>query len=298
MNNDELPERNSESLPLKDLPADWWAQQSTNFKLYELFSKHLLTLGVGYTLNKEPQYEWFSGFLLQIDKLLFWLTAGHVIDRIEKLSKHPDVKINSMQWLDGYEKQDAASVHFSPEHFVAYSDSQADFGAVIIRDLYARQILANPNIKPITPELWLNHEKSHPDGHYLLGVPREVCSLREVGKSQGKVHFCSESYTVSVPIEQVEYKSSQVDNPFWNDQDAFYGKVLDVLGPDGKPIQSIKGMSGGPIFSIERTPDDQLKYRLFGIQSKWLPDSRILKAESMVKVAKIIESWFAGLPES
>jgi hypothetical protein len=73
---------------------------------------------------------------------------------------------------------------------------------------------------------------------------------------------------------------------------AFYAKVLDVRRSETETLTSIKGMSGGPIVSIERTPDSRLKYRLYGIQSQWLPNSRILKAEPVAKVAAIIRDWF------
>ena len=48
-------------------------------------------------------------------------------------------------------------------------------------------------------------------------------------------------------------------------------------------------VSGGPVLGVERTPDEEVTYRLFGIQSSWLSSSRILRATPIENVIKLID---------
>ena len=45
----------------------------------------------------------------------------------------------------------------------------------------------------------------------------------------------------------------------------------------GIPLVDLDGISGGPIFGVKLLPGHEMEWRLFGIQSAWLPFKRILR---------------------
>ena len=230
--------------------------------------------------------------MLQVGNLTFWITAGHVLEDVLRLRDEPSVKIVSAAWNDGYENKHADGVLFSLDDVPAYIDPNIDFGAIVIRPGYARPLLANPQVRPMTPNVWLDHENANPEGYYLVGVPTEWTDYEEVGRTEKERIYSSGARIVCIPVERIPWASGKEPKDFWDDPDAFYAKLLDVWKSPTEKLTSIKGMSGGPIVSIERTPDSELKYRLYGIQSAWLPKSRILRAEPVAKVAAIIRDWF------
>ena len=93
-----------------------------------------------------------------------------------------------------------------------------------------------------------------------------------------------------IPVTKIEYDQIKSDGTFWSDPDAFYGRITPFAGDSEIPPIDIRGMSGGPLLSIERKPDKGLLYRLYAIQRSWESRQRIVRVESMFKVLEIIES--------
>jgi hypothetical protein len=89
-----------------------------------------------------------------------------------------------------------------------------------------------------------------------------------------------------MPVERIERREPVCKGDFWDHPTSFYGRIIDQA--DGDDLARIEGMSGGPLFSIERTPEGRMKFRLFGVQSSWLPEKRIIRAESLVDFANIL----------
>jgi hypothetical protein len=56
-------------------------------------------------------------------------------------------------------------------------------------------------------------------------------------------------------------------------------------------LAEIKGMSGGPVISVDRESGG-IRYRLVGLQSEWLPSSKIIRVEKIESVVAFIEVWF------
>jgi hypothetical protein len=71
--------------------------------------------------------------------------------------------------------------------------------------------------------------------------------------------------------------------PTEKDQHRFYAKFV---GDSVGVVQSVKGMSGGPIFAV-RFVDEGWLYSVIGVQSGWFPADRVLIVCSF--------DWFATL---
>lgn len=261
-----MSQNDSNAPDLSSWAPGWWKDQGVAVTLSHCFARHVVALGISLTCEGKRDYQWLTGFLVQVGDLDFWLTAGHIIDAIEEILHDPRVKVVRATWNDGYDNSEAVAVPVSMEDLPRYRDAENDFGAILIRKGYAAPILANPKIVPLTPEIWWHHKTSRPDGFYVVGHPREWCELQEVARSRkGRFYFAA-SALACIPVDRISPDPGDVQNEFWAHPDAFYGQVLPVMKSKLEPLRSIKGTSGGPIFSIERTPDNHLKYRLFGIQ--------------------------------
>jgi hypothetical protein len=73
----------------------------------------------------------------------------------------------------------------------------------------------------------------------------------------------------------------------------FYG----VVQPDDQ-VQSIKGMSGGPILGLKMNDDGSARYWFIAVQSGWYPSDRVVCATRLAAVREILitgmEMMFAG----
>ena len=81
-----------------------------------------------------------------------------------------------------------------------------------------------------------------------------------------------------MPLRRLERESPEISQDFWKGPNFLYGELLNRGYPSPDVLGSIKGMSGGPVVSIERGSDGELRYYLVAVQSAWLPESRIVRA--------------------
>ena len=288
---------NDQAGAMAELPDGWWKRDAVAKKLSGLFSSHIVPMLISVVVEKKARFLWFTGFLLQVADLTFWLTARHILEEIERLREDRSINVERSRWVDSATGSVELGVPIDLGDIPSYRDPEIDFGAIFIKPGYAAPLLASPGVEPLTPEAWFNHEKAHPEGYYVVGIPDELCEEDEIGRTEDhRIYQCT-GYVVCNPVEAVSPEGRSGNDGFWNHPGAFFGRVLEVTDDNGRPLTSITGMSGGPVLSIERTPEARLKYRLFGIQSAWLPQSRILRAEPISKVADIITGWFKSIWE-
>lgn len=60
-------------------------------------------------------------------------------------------------------------------------------------------------------------------------------------------------------------------------------------------LDSTKGMSGGPILSVERDRDGKIRYRLVGIIQSFAPGQAIFRAEPINRVKELIDKWLGEI---
>ena len=243
-------------------------------------------------VDRKARFVWHTGCLLTIADLTFWLTARHVIEYMWELQNSAAVKVVSTKWMDPGADPELHHVPTDIHDLPAYCDPDLDFGALLIRPGYAAPLLASPNVIPLTPEVWWHQETARPEGYYVVGMPAEWAEHLEVGRPPGGRQYRASAALVCNPVERLRRRRPREKGDFWDHPGKFYARVLEVQDEKGRPLKSIEGMSGGPILSIERTDEGRFLYRLVGIQSSWLPESRILRGEPIEEVVRIIASWF------
>ena len=283
---------------VKAFSADWWKEERVARILAECFGEHLISLEVAFCLDGKSEYEVYTGFLLSLGVIHLWVTAGHVINRIGELLKHPEVKIVRAGLVDNYSREDAEAIPVSLEDLPVFSaEPHVDFGVAVLRKGYVDPITANPRFRPLTPIIWHRREEAEPEGYYIAGIPEEWVEVREIGRRGGEVLRKATMGIACVPVERIKRRTGEEPKDFWNHPGAFYGQLLPIHLENGVPLGSIKGMSGGPVFSIERTKDRQFKYYLFGIQSAWLASERIIRAAPIEHVEGVINKLLAQVLE-
>jgi len=272
---------------LKGLPNNWWANSAICQIFANLFDKHIVGLFIrGFEGNIQRQGI-YTGFLVRYKGSLLWVTAGHVIEEIYSLENSGDYKIKEMRWLDGFEKPYASSVpvYNQPLDMFWKYDENIDFGVIRISGLEESLIYKNEKLIIMDEMIWTNLHLAKPDGFYIFGYPKEWTKLNQKRINEKQTIFSFLANLACLPIQKIEYSELPENiKEIWKDREAFYGKIIDFEDDNQLQPTSIKGMSGGPLVSIEIDKNEKYRYRLFGIQSKWVEGSRIICAESMEKL--------------
>jgi hypothetical protein len=273
------------------LPTDWWQRKSTCQILLDLFKRYLLGLFLSVEIEGKVQHGLYTGFLLFYRENLMWATAGHIIDEIRKIISNPNVRIIRMRWLDDSKISGAESVPVHNSNFRTYSttDFGIDFGVVVITGLDRENILKNNRIEIMTEQGWKNLHLANPEGYYIIGYPKEWVETKEERLPNDRKLGSVLAYAACLPVKRIEYPGKHPTKEFWNDTRAFYGRILPYSDEPGHQPENIKGMSGGPLISIERTPNREFRYRLFGIQRSWDESTRSIRVEPIKNIILLDE---------
>ena len=113
-----------------------------------------------------------------------------------------------------------------------------------------------------------------PDSYKLIGVPSEL------------VKVDPESLRIKPMVYHVYPIDSESSGFDETDVPLFYGRV-----ELGNMADSIKGVSGGPIFAFQSTEENNLRYWLVAIQSRWRNVSHNIAASLTRPLCDAIEKW-------
>lgn len=272
------------------LPDDWWQFIAISQKMSEWFSKHLLPLFILVRSGDEKQYGLYTGSLLYYRKLLLWITAGHIIEEIKTIRNSSKIEVLRSRWLDRCQIYKAEDIPLDLSNIPMFSTEQQgiDFGMCLFTELYVQQLLSNDKIQIMNEVIWQDIDSANPEGYYLLGYPKEWSKFEEKEIDDNKIFNFLQANCACLPVKKIEYKGYDPYNSFWNDPDAFYGEMLPFIDSSEQP-KSIKGISGGPLFSIERDPKRGYVYRLYGIQRSWHKNKRLIRVEPIPKIIQIMD---------
>jgi hypothetical protein len=251
---------------------------------------HLVALECSYTLVQESKPEtrypaYFTGFLLVVKGYPVWVTAGHIMEAIEKTiladPKHyRDIKFRFVDTLhEGRKSQFPMPFDYLASKYRSYDfhkDENGvelgwDYGIIMPHIHYARLFSAN-QIAVIQEDNWTTLPEKF-DWYYLLGIPKTTVR-DEGGKRTVSPHL--------FPVTKLNEKPTQ----FAEQTDPmFYGIV--TVSPE---IGSIEGMSGGPIIGCKKMEDGLVRYWFLAIQSGWFESKRLICASPLHDLWNIITS--------
>ncbi|MBZ0298455.1 MAG: hypothetical protein K8J31_01885 [Anaerolineae bacterium] len=125
-----------------------------------------------------------------------------------------------------------------------------DYGVIPI-SLYYKKLLQSNNIIALDEQGW-RIQPNTVDFYYLLGIPEELIEYEPDSISL---------LPVLISVQQVDEKPAAFNEV---EAEIFYGRI-----ELGDQLDSIKGMSGGPIFAFHRFENGELRYFLTALQSRW-----------------------------
>jgi len=221
-----------------------------------------------------------SGFVISVHGEWFWISAGHVIHEINE--RMETRRMTTCRFVDTWGENRVSRVTIPVE----YSEIQKgvidgfdglDCVAVPLPDLYVQLLLAN-GIVPIDEEAWRKvGDISKFEGGLLMGLPFELAShtLNEgIIESLQTLVLIGIRFVAQPPSEEGEKK--------------IFPRIFAAI-PSKEP-SSIKGMSGGPVLGLRRTPDG-LRYWIVGIQSGWYESERIISVSPLKFIGEFLESY-------
>ena len=238
------------------------------------FNQHCAPLYVHFKKGEEEHHYVFSAFVISIDDEWFLVTAGHCLYEIEK-AKNAGYSIIKARLIDfgGINARHFQPIPFDFENSPSahLGDDKYDYGIIHISKYY-RRLMESNGIISLNEEVWEKQPKD-PDFYFLLGVPDQLTEVTE-----DKIRLTTTLHSVtkcdSAPIE-----FEKTDAP------TFYGKIH--LEED---LESIVGMSGGPLLSFKRTESGELKYWLCAVQSRWIKSKRLIAACLMKPFASLVRN--------
>ncbi|WP_327208005.1 hypothetical protein [Rhizobium johnstonii] len=229
----------------------------------KFFARHFVAICLVFRLKDDVGADRFfaaSGAFIKIGEIYGILTAGHVINYLkEAVSDERLIKADCyLADTFGPVKLSDIGVPYSLKDapYLDFDLKGLDFGVLFLNDNQVR-LIEKHAIVPITYDASVN-EPSDLDRFWIMGLPAELTSKRVSDIGHG---------TVGLGI--VALKKLQEDERFEGNFPRFKGEIIGDLG-----VESIEGMSGGPIFGI--CSDRPEKYWIVAIQSSWLQSQRIV----------------------
>lgn len=245
-----------------------------------------------------------SGCLLEERNRLFWLTAGHVINRIEAL--RDGGRLRAAHWQDGLHP--AVPAILDGWSRLAVDDAGLDFGIVELPALHADNLRAASHYKAFvfddciesgSPEAVEMMAHGCKGDAYVLGYPQEWARIETHRHGPGSMRADVTIRPVQIPLlhavtrAEVEGEFGPTSESFWSPL-CTYARIPAATrtSKDTEPLWDIGGVSGGPVI-IQIDGRD----RLLGSQVSWLPGCRIVRLLPINFVKAVLHRYFAFLDE-
>ena len=258
-------------------------------------------VGLGYTAKKsdssERTYQHTSGFLLTIEDTWYFVTAGHVFTYKEKL-KHAGYSIgqwhfdDSAGWTEKERRIPPPFTFTNEDTFVYETDEGHDYGAIRIKPFHRRELEANEKVA-LTEHQWESDTIPDLKAFCIVGVPGE--RVQPLDTSDQFIVNKGLAFLEVIPVQE-----ENVPQKFRRKTSCFYGEIADELTDEASRItvESIKGMSGGPIFALLFTETGTLTATVIAIQSAWRPEERLVIGCPVKGFPEHLQEFFNSRGES
>lgn len=231
----------------------------------------------------------FSGFIIEFLERWYWVTAGHCLE--EELDDHirrGEIRVIGGSFIDylGFEAQHFHTYPYTyapgDGQYIYRPDIGLDF-AILRLDGLMRPAFARNGIVPIGRENWIHQPNLSFEFYRMLGIPRgRVVTTHEPDGS--------ESVSVGLALLAIDEATPEEAESLPDHRpNMFIGKIA----PEAK-IDTIKGMSGGPIYGFRHDSEGRLVYHAIALQSSWYPDSRIICGCPLIVFAENVYQILKG----
>ena len=241
----------------------------------------------------------FSGFIMSVRGMWFWITAGHIFQNIQCLIEEHHRELFDCRLFDFHADRASGDFGLPIDHrticnknYVVRDELGLDFGVIHLSDLYI-QGLKEVGVRPIDEGKWKikPHQLKFPvyEMFEIVGLPTETMK-NSVNHLEGdRFRVRGQTLPCAAPVRILTSPPADLENP----KSRFYGTLADEQAPDDDdrlPLKDIDGLSGAPIFGLCRNKDGGLDYWLAAIQSGWYENRRIVTGCLAHVVGQIIEN--------
>lgn len=248
----------------------------------QFFCRHLVALCITYRrlANDEDRFTAYSGTLIRIYNGVFLLTAGHILEDLDRARKSAELKITSAVLADtfGLGRMSDIPIPFDLTNahlFYIFDEEEGlDFGVIALSPYYVR-LLAKNGAVAIEEKDWLYQADVRFDGYVMLGLPDEFSSKTVSSTGHGMV-------------TPTMFGLRRLDAPPNGAPVTTHPRFVGQIN-ERAPIKSVVGMSGGPIFGF--CFGEQTRYWVVALQSTWIPKTRIVYGCSLPVLATLMTNW-------
>lgn len=208
-----------------------------------------------------------SCFVVAFEGLWWLMTAGHVIkDITDNTAKGVTYSTFRLQdKLAGNNYPLGVPYDFDlREWIVIYADiNGTDYAIAPLTELIASNLKAG-GVEPIRENGWGTMPFDQYSDWLLVGMPDE--SYRRDGDRHSLA-------LTAIPLEPTECPPGLLNPPVNKN----FGRLIERPELDTASVESVVGMSGGPIFGVKRNDASQTaEYWAIGVQSGWLATHRVV----------------------
>jgi hypothetical protein len=220
-----------------------------------------------------------SGFVIEIDGIWLYVTAGHVFQDIQSLMQQHPTRRYRFMLADCFGPVVVSDVPIpidydgAPKQHLYDRQSGYDFGFTLINDNSKRLLDAN-GIVPLNEGNW-SHQEGVDFFHYsMVGFPAQAMILDHPENASVKPFYIS--------LERLDTAPPSLRH---HTVPMFYARI-----PNPPPGLDIAGMSGCPIFGFAHEAQGGSSYYFVAIHSAWLPDSKIICACRMPFLGSLLRT--------
>ncbi len=229
----------------------------------------------------KPGFIFCSGFIIQLRRSWWWVTAGHNLSAIEMNRKSKTAEYSRFRLIDSYgtgENREPIPFDYDNARKIIVDDKAtgADYGLIELNSLQTRMLKAN-HIIALPKKEWDNTKPLPAHAFLMFGFPEDSYNPSSFETRNSYVVRANPSVSAFYikPVRRI--------------QKSWQRKYPRLIGKVGSK-DDIKGMSGGPIFGINL---ETLEKRLIAVQSGWLKSKRIIFGFPIALVGRLAERELA-----
>jgi hypothetical protein len=247
--------------------------------------KHMVILCWRKTEHGDPSVaDFMVGFLVEVRDEWYIVTAGHIITALQGEQKdglrhynwliHDGLSADS-QWNNGI------PFPLFEQRCVFINEPGIDFAAIFVPHLIRESLKCNQKI-PFIESTWADPRVGGEYvGYLMLGAPAE----KLVERSPHRLFFGLAMIHLNriKPSESPEYDGKS--------DLYFHGKLkaVPITTRGGEVIESLRGMSGGPVIKFMKHPSGETTYKVIAVQSGWTGTSGIITATYVRPMLMLIQ---------
>lgn len=245
-------------------------------ELLKRIRRHFVALG-GIYVELDQQGRWkseekpfcYSGFVIEICGRWCFMTADHVFKDIDNWISKGRIKLLKCGLADYFsaEAKVKEPLHFAYEdvHKIPVDQGGMDLGLIPLRDYYCMNLKAN-GVLPLSVAPWKDHSPPPFDYYALLGLPEEEMELQDrIGARGPQV-----GYSMNLSLVGVQALECPPPDRVVSPIPRFAGVLL-----DDRQLDSVKGMSGGPILGISKV-EGTWHCSCVAVQGSWDEGRRLI----------------------